>query len=329
MTKKGHDTPSGEGTYDTLSVLDRMRVGATLDAKQDRTLLVSGTLEVQNETEFHGPLTARASLSVQKHAILDGALTVSGAATLNDGLAVNGATTLNDGLTVSKATTLTDALTVAGNVAIGTPTPENAEKWQRVLDIWGKDNAKLSVRSANIDARVLAHESGWWSAPAGMIIGTKSEHPLSFATCETSRMVIDANGNVGIGTTSLGAKLEVRGSIKLHTDGSLFAAAGVENLTIIGGMVNSDGSIVSGGGFKVSAGTVVGHIGEYTITFDVEFSGKPTAMVIPAEPNKWWVTTKTDTKQLVVVTGAENSVDSKGKPFGSPHGFTFVVIGPR
>lgn len=85
-----------------------------------------------------------------------------------------------------------------GNVGIGASAPENAEGWAKVLDILGSGTTKLSVRTPNIDARVLSHDNGWWGAPAGMIIGTNSAHPLSFGTNATSRMIIDEYGNVSI-----------------------------------------------------------------------------------------------------------------------------------
>ena len=119
---------------------------------------------------------------------------------------------------------------ITGNVGIGPTSPENAEGWSKVLDILGATTTKLSVRTTNIDARVLSHEKGWWGAPAGMIIGTKSAHPLSFGTNATSRMTIDEKGNVSIGTTSLTNKLKVNGKLKLpqgaeinefSTDGTL------------------------------------------------------------------------------------------------------------
>ncbi len=88
-----------------------------------------------------------------------------------------------------------------GNVGIGTTSPENAEGWSKVIDVLGAGTTKLSVRTANIDARVLTHEVGWWGAPAGMIIGTKTSHPLSFGTNAASRMTIDSSGRVGVGTS--------------------------------------------------------------------------------------------------------------------------------
>jgi len=52
------------------------------------------------------------------------------------------------------------------NVGIGTTSPENGEGWSKVLDILGDQHSKLSLRTSNIDARVLVHNIGWWSAPA-------------------------------------------------------------------------------------------------------------------------------------------------------------------
>ncbi len=111
------------------------------------------------------------------------------------------------------------------HVVVGTTSPENSEGWSRVLDILGASHAKLSVRTAAIDARVLAHEIGWWGAPAGMILGTYSNHPLSFGTNANVRMTILANGNTGIGTTSPGSLLQL-GSNTYQNDAAMRIASG-------------------------------------------------------------------------------------------------------
>jgi hypothetical protein len=115
------------------------------------------------------------------------------------------------------------AMTLSGGHAgIGTVTPENSDGFSRVVDILGVQHTKLSIRSNTIDARVIAHESGFWGAPAGMVIGAKSNHPLSFATNSASRLTILGDGRIGIGTANPGAKLEIN-------DGDLLFKAKAED----------------------------------------------------------------------------------------------------
>lgn len=61
------------------------------------------------------------------------------------------------------------------------------------------------------------------------------------------------NGNVGLGTIVPNAKLDVRGDIRLGANGEYAAiGASTENLSIIRGTVNSNGSIRLGSGFTVT-----------------------------------------------------------------------------
>ena len=73
-------------------------------------------------------------------------------------------------------------LTTTGDLGVGTEAPENAEGWSRVVDVLGGAHAKLSVRAGDIDARLMSHTTGFFGAEPGMIVGTKSAHPLSFVT---------------------------------------------------------------------------------------------------------------------------------------------------
>lgn len=101
-------------------------------------------------------------------------------------------------------------LIVKGNVAIGTPTPENGGNWNKVLDILGAGHAKLSIRTAGIYGGAWVHDSAVWGAPAGMIAGTNTAHPISFVTSMLNRMTITAAGSVGIGSPTPAGRLTVK-----------------------------------------------------------------------------------------------------------------------
>ena len=99
-----------------------------------------------------------------------------------------------------------------GNVGIGTTSIHNPQNWNKVLDILGSAHARLNVRSTGgVVTSVFSHDN--WNGSRG-VMGTESNHPLTFATNNTHHMTIDTTGNVGIGTPSPGAMLDVAGIIK-------------------------------------------------------------------------------------------------------------------
>ena len=123
---------------------------------------------------------------------------------------------------------------MGGNVGIGTTSPENSDGWGMVLDVYGSGHAKSIVTAGTIQTGVFSHTSGYYGAPAGGIIGTKSNHPLSFITNATTKMTISSSGNVGIGTTSPGGKLHVYATAQnnrtITADGGNTAVFLVSNL---------------------------------------------------------------------------------------------------
>jgi hypothetical protein len=113
------------------------------------------------------------------------------------------------------------------DIGIGS-TVLNPEGWDRVLDLLGSGHAKLAVRTATIDGRFNVHDSGYYGAPAGAIIGTYSNHPTSFITNALTRMSITAGGRVGINTTSPASMLHVQGGTIIgNYSGSNSPSAGV------------------------------------------------------------------------------------------------------
>ena len=114
----------------------------------------------------------------------------------------------------------------SGNVGIGTASPTSGFK----LNI-ADTTAKMQMTSTT--GTNLAYSS-WNNTGGAVLVGVESStggsifvgtgaysavfghgggYPVAFATSNTERMRIDASGNVGIGATSPGAKLDVAGTI--------------------------------------------------------------------------------------------------------------------
>jgi len=97
------------------------------------------------------------------------------------------------------------------------------------------------------------------------------------------RLYLQDGGNVGIGTTSPNAKLQVNGDVRLGSSGQLFAAGGQENLRIIRGFIDLNGNVGSGTGFTV---TQIAQ-GAYQIVYSMPFNSNdiPVVMVTPNNYN--------------------------------------------
>ena len=91
-----------------------------------------------------------------------------------------------------------------GNVGIGTTTPEAS------LDIHrsGSDATLNLNRLGGVDLGIEASDDTAY-------IGTFSNHPLSFFTNDDNWMLIDTNGNVGIGTTTPNTALTITGQLSI------------------------------------------------------------------------------------------------------------------
>lgn len=96
--------------------------------------------------------------------------------------------------------------------------------------VW-KRIASLSDATANWS---LKGNSGTDSATN--FVGTLDGKPLTFVTNNTARMIVGSNGNVGIGTATPSAKLNVDGSVKFENLG-----AGSTELDVL--VLNPDGSV--------------------------------------------------------------------------------------
>lgn len=93
-----------------------------------------------------------------------------------------------------------------------------------------------------------------------------------------------AGGNVGIGTTNPASKLEVRGDVRLGPVRKFFAASGEENLRIVRGDINSDGSVLRGTGFTV----LTGPVGSFNIKLTTPMAATPTVVATAGPHGMAW-----------------------------------------
>ena len=91
--------------------------------------------------------------------------------------------------------------------------------------------------------------------------------------------LFDDGTNVGLGTVTPAEKLDVRGNTKLGSNGELYGPGGVENLLILRGQVNQDGSSYGQKGFSVTKPAT----GKYVVTLTTSppYPGSCLAVVTP------------------------------------------------
>jgi hypothetical protein len=134
------------------------------------------------------------------------------------------------------------------------------------------------------------------------------------------------SGNVGVGTTTPAAKLDVRGDVRLGSSGEYLAPGGQENLRIVRGIIAENGSILEGVGFSVSHPEA----GRYIVTFSTPFADVPAITANadrhPTAFNGVWCV-------LTDLVTASSSELLTGNVFASPpwqdRTFQFIAIGPR
>jgi hypothetical protein len=159
--------------------------------------------------------------------------------------------------------------------------------------------------------------------PAGTM-GAAGVSP--FMTAANGTDIFYNLGNVGIGTNAPGARLDVRGDIRLGPAGEFNAVAGdgAEILRIIRGTVASDVTVTRGTGWTVAR--TAGHIiGDYTITYTTAFSGLPVVTATAIDPSAL---------QTAVVSNALSNTTNRIRTFDAAGSladtaFNFIAIGPR
>ncbi len=208
-------------------------------------------------------------------------------------------------------------ITSAGNVGIGTNNPSSmlhivspTFNFINLVTTGGNSNVNLDFTTTGSGAAQFKQNGGtggFTFFPEGVWLNPT----LSVIPNGTT-------GRVGIGTYNPTQSLSVVGNITLGSSSQFYATGDSENLRLLRGHIQGNGSISSGSGFTVNKlGT-----GSYQIVFNIPFSNTATPVATPVS-----------TGIICRVQGlSSNSIQVDCFTTGGSAAdaiFTFIVIGPK
>ncbi len=204
----------------------------------------------------------------------------------------------------------------AGHVGIGTSTPAFPIHVASTFAVLGLQDTGPN----NTQAGYISYRNGTGTETGWIGYGSAGDTDLSIVNARTGGDIVlnPISGNVGVGTASPTAKLEVRGEIRYGTTGQFRPAAGEEPLRIIRGKFSSTGVILLGQGFTVANPST----GVYDVTFSTPFTGTPvvTTSLDAVSGNVWPFSSSTSTISFRTFDGSSAL---------APRGIEFIAIGPR
>jgi hypothetical protein len=204
--------------------------------------------------------------------------------------------------------TLSDAGAATFSSSV-TATGNNAYVFVGTGATTGYQAAALSNTGGNLNWGVAGSNGSFWGSGGGGAyygtIGTTNATAFVIATNNAGRMLIDSSGNIGIGTTSPGYKLEVAGNVRIQDTLSLTngdsgqavftnnsTAVSVSTTTALGGSFSMGGS----GAFVIVYGSqstnvfidtiIAANTGTPTVLNSTTVSGSPSARTYSTASNR-------------------------------------------
>jgi hypothetical protein len=196
--------PTASSSDDTTPILSLLRGagGVQVITPAGTALSLGGALSVGGGLSVNGTLKAVGAATFSR-------VTVTGRSTLGT-LSVSGSAAFGGNATIS------GNATIAGKVGIGTPAPINRLHVFNSgpgLTIDGDQypGFRIAVNGSTVAMAQIRTDAG-----DNLDFGMYGPSALFFLTNNTRRMVIDANGNVGIGTSEPRSPLHVEGRLWLN-----------------------------------------------------------------------------------------------------------------
>jgi hypothetical protein len=215
-------------------------------------------------------------------------------------------------------TTGTNVSYTGGNVGIGTTAPLGP------LDIRSGGFSFVRVDALNGDLHANGGADGFF----GIYNDGTSTGRTEIIGQNIVRLAVLNTGNVGIGTNTPGARLDVRGDIRLGPTGQYRATSGEENLRIVRGIVDPNNNNTGPAGILAGSGFTVAQegAGRILVTFAVPFAGIPAvsgSVQHNAGFSAAWITASDLTISQVRIEVMSETGNNANHPF------SFIAVGPR